>query len=200
MRRLPTGALCGAPVEGQAYRVELNQSHILDLWRCGPCAIDLDRALLETLSDADGGGKPLRGRRYMDQSGVLASSDDIRAWFELLVQNSPDLLPAEHVATIKSWSEAPPTKKLGRVSNELVELWERLRPELHVEANWDPVSPTQAFEGLRAALIEDPTQFTVQERAMIMGLRSNEVPPIALQVYGRIYASQQRVDQLDQQS
>ncbi|MFI2616642.1 hypothetical protein [Streptomyces sp. NPDC018584] len=186
--RLPDGALCGAVVEGRPYRVELNMDEVRDLWRCGPHVFELERTLLQMLADGEK-GKPTRVKLFRDDSGVLATSEDIRTWFLMLLKNSDDQdwLTEEQLAMVKGLQDANP----GRLKNELVELWQRLRPQLNAPENWEDVTPEAILDALREALAATPEQLTQDERRMIVGLREGEtLSPTALALFGRLQSTQ----------
>ncbi|WP_409238382.1 hypothetical protein [Streptomyces sp. PA5.6] len=183
--RLPNGALCGAVVEGRPYRVELNMHECRDLWRCGPCVFELERELLEMLADGEK-GKPTRVKLFRDDSGVLATNEDIREFFLMLLKNSPvELTPAQRLM-VKGLRGGQ-----GRLKIELVELWQRLRPTLNAAENWEDVTPEEVLEALREALATAPEELTPEERRMIMDLREGEtLSPTALSLFGRLRSAQ----------
>ncbi len=184
--RLPNGALCGAVVEGRPYRVELNMDEVRDLWRCGPHVFELERTLLEMLADGEK-GKPTRVKLFRDDSGVLATTEDIRAWFLMVLKNSPEQLTQEQQSMVKALQGGNP----GRLKIELVELWQRLRPALNAPENWEDVTPEAILGVLREALAAAPEQLTQDERRLILGLRDGEtLSPTALTLFGRLQSAQ----------
>lgn len=184
--RLPDGALCGAVVEGRPFRVELNMDEVRDLWRCGVHVFELERVLVEMLADGEK-GKPTRVKLFRDDSGVLATSEDIREWFLMLLKNSPDQLSEDQAAMVRPLTGGNP----GRLKNELVELWKRLRPQLNAPENWEDVTPENIRTVLRDALLTTPEQLTVEERRLVMELRDDEtLSPTALTLFGRLHSAQ----------
>ncbi|MFE9412307.1 hypothetical protein ACFYN0_26465 [Streptomyces sp. NPDC006704] len=190
---------------GQPYRVELNRDIILDLWRCGPCVLELEADLLRDLQDDEPGDrprslrsdgrvlKPLRVKLIKDTSGVLATAEDIRQWFVKLLETSPEQLTDAQQALIRSWPEDL-QGRIGRVPDELVVLWQTLRPELAASSNVVSFPSDQVFRGLRQLLVDDPAQFSKAERSMIMDLQKGDSPPLAVvTLYARCLAAQQKV-------
>lgn len=183
--RLPNGARCGAAVLGRPYRVELNVNHLYDLWRCGPHVLELEEQLLKMLSDEDRASKPARYKLFCDESGVLATTEEIRTWFLALLKNSPQHLTAEQRRLVRGLRG----DHARRLKNELVELWQALRPRVEAPEHWDEVTAAQVREGLRHALIETPMKLTVEERRLVGELSDDEgLPPSALALYGRLQA------------
>ncbi|MDJ0463100.1 hypothetical protein [Streptomyces sp. H27-C3] len=183
--RLPDGALCGAVVEGRPFRVELNMDEVRDLWRCGTHVFELERALVEMLADGEK-GKPTRVKLFRDDSGVLATSEDIREWFLMLLKNGSDQLSEDQAAMARGLDGGAP----GRLKNELVDLWKRLRPQVNAPENWEDVTPEDVRKVLRDSLLTAPEQLTVDERRLVMGLRDEEtLSPTALTLFGRLHSA-----------
>ncbi|GHB52150.1 hypothetical protein GCM10010331_44670 [Streptomyces xanthochromogenes] len=191
-------------MQGHPYRVELNRDVILDLWRCGPCVLELEPALVRELRDAepddlpkplraDSRIQPLRARLHQDVTGVLATTEDIRAWFQKLIKTSPEQLTEEQEELVRSWPKNL-QGRIGRVPEELITLWRTLRPQLADAPNILDIEPDQVFRGLREALIDNPESFSKEERSMIMDMQAGV--PLTLEVvalYARREAAVQKV-------
>ncbi|MFI1796587.1 hypothetical protein ACH427_04405 [Streptomyces sp. NPDC020379] len=202
---LPDGRLCGALVKGRPFLMSLNgEDYALPL--CGKDVLDFESKLEALLRYSYRPEKVTKGRLWRDGTGVLATRDDIAEWLTKLWKNNRDAFNPGERAAVQALVEArggpdQPMYRKGRMSNDCIAAWRRLRPLLEDrDEAWDP---RQRGAGDRAALAElrdelesNTERFTAGEAMLIMRLSEDEpLPREAAILYGKVVAWRQMAQQ-----
>ncbi|WP_274916856.1 hypothetical protein [Streptomyces sp. WZ-12] len=190
--------LCGAQVKGRPYPVSLNGENY-EVWLCGQHVAPTERFLKKLIKGnqaAPDGAKKV----WRDDTGFLATSDDIKSWLKRAWESNPKLFldDAEKEAVqalVEMMTSDRPQHRQGRMPDKCIAAWRRLRSTVDdADGSWEQhtgdLEDMAEIRGvLRYELQRNPGQFSEKEAALVGRLpKGANLPPEALVLYGKVMA------------